>query len=324
MKTGGGASAPLPFFSLRPYVVGVQKTGHKIWRRSGHLWVSQVNKRWRGRLPPSVRRYAVAACAPADAPPRPRNWILRRPRRQRRGAPARRLAGVGGWRLAAAAVLFYYFDWKADASILSGLHRDNPDPSLPDEVENPCGYAGAWLAEQLVGRSFGVFGIVLPLIVTMIGVRIIRRRPLLLNHSALSSLLVLLLGSLTLGFLFGDAWDVFGSGWGGAFGIEIARLLRGVIGAVGVSILLLGGWILTGVFINRNFINTVNSAGSAVVGKGGRFVERVKRSVVHPSAARQTPTDSPQEADGDDAAAGPKDTNKTESSEPEPGTIGCG
>ena len=219
---------------------------------------------------------------------------------------------------AAAAVLFYYFDWKADASILSGLHRDNPDPSLPDEVENPCGYAGAWLAEQLVGRSFGVFGIVLPLIVTMIGVRIIRRRPLLLNHSALSSLLVLLLGSLTLGFLFGDAWDVFGSGWGGAFGIEIARLLRGVIGAVGVSILLLGGWILTGVFINRNFINTVNSAGSAVVGKGGRFVERVKRSVVHPSAARQTPTDSPQEADGDDAAAGPKDTNKTESSETEP------
>lgn len=107
MKTGGGASAPLPFFSLRPYVVGVQKTGHKIWRRSGHLWVSQVNKRWRGRLPPSVRRYAVAACAPADAPPRPRNWILRRPRRQRRGAPARRLAGVGGLRLAPAAVIWW-------------------------------------------------------------------------------------------------------------------------------------------------------------------------------------------------------------------------
>lgn len=107
MKTGGGASAPLPFFSLRPYVVGVPKTGHKIWRRSGHLWLSQVNKRWRGRLPPSVRRYAVAACAPADAPPRPRNWILRRPRRQRRGAPARRLAGVGGLRLAPAAVIWW-------------------------------------------------------------------------------------------------------------------------------------------------------------------------------------------------------------------------
>ena len=70
MKTGGGASAPLPFL-LRLYVVGAPKTGHKIWRRSGHLWVSQVNKRWRGRLPPSVRRYAVAACAPADAPPPP-------------------------------------------------------------------------------------------------------------------------------------------------------------------------------------------------------------------------------------------------------------
>lgn len=52
MKTGGGASAPLPFFSLRPYVVGVQKTGHKIWRRSGHLWVSQVNKDVARAAPP--------------------------------------------------------------------------------------------------------------------------------------------------------------------------------------------------------------------------------------------------------------------------------
>ena len=86
--------------------------------------MSQVNKRWRGRLPPSVRRYAVAACAPADAPPRPRNWILRRPRRQRRGAPARRLAGVGGLRLAPAAVIWWgggaagarYVVWDASLS----------------------------------------------------------------------------------------------------------------------------------------------------------------------------------------------------------------
>ena len=193
---------------------------------------------------------------------------------------------------AAAAVLFYYFDWRADASILSGAHRENPDPSLPDQVENPCGYVGAWLAEQLVGRSFGVAGIIIPLLVAMVGLRIIRRRPLLVNHSVLSALLVLLLGSLTLGFLCGERWDVFGSGWGGAFGIEIARLLRGVIGAVGTGILLVGGWILTGVFINRNFINTVNSAGSAVVGKGERIVELVKQSVVHTSVGKRSEAES--------------------------------
>ena len=55
---------------------------------------------------------------------------------------------------------------------------------------------------MLVGRSFGLFGIVVPIIVTMMGARILRRRPVLFHHSVLSSLLVLILGSLTLGARF--------------------------------------------------------------------------------------------------------------------------
>ncbi len=57
-------------------------------------------------------------------------------------------------------------------------------------------------------------------------------------------------------------------------------MLGGRIGAFGMLILLAGGWILTGVFINRNFINTVNSAGNAMVDRGGRIVEIVKHKVV--------------------------------------------
>lgn len=52
-----------------------------------------VKKWWRGRPP---LRPLAGVGALAGAPPRPRYWILRRPRRQRRGAPARRLAGAGG------------------------------------------------------------------------------------------------------------------------------------------------------------------------------------------------------------------------------------
>ena len=119
-----------------------------------------------------------------------------------------------------ASVLFYYFDWRADMSLVSGVEQEDPRlADLSDAIENPCGYAGAWLAERLVGRSFGLFGIILPLIVTMVGVRIIRQRPLLFNHSVLGALLILILGSLTLGFAFGEKWAVFGSGWGGAFGL---------------------------------------------------------------------------------------------------------
>ncbi|WP_454665617.1 DNA translocase FtsK 4TM domain-containing protein, partial [Alistipes putredinis] len=108
-----------------------------------------------------------------------------------------------------ASVLFYYFDWRADMSLVSGVEQEDPRlADLSDAIENPCGYAGAWLAERLVGRSFGLFGIILPLIVTMVGVRIIRQRPLLFNHSVLGALLILILGSLTLGFAFGEKWAV--------------------------------------------------------------------------------------------------------------------
>lgn len=211
-----------------------------------------------------------------------------------------------------ASVLFYYFDWRADMSLVSGVEQEDPRlADLSDAIENPCGYAGAWLAERLVGRSFGLFGIILPLIVTMVGVRIIRQRPLLFNHSVLGALLILILGSLTLGFAFGEKWAVFGSGWGGAFGVEVARRLTSVIGVLGNIILLLGAWILTGVFINRNFINTVNTAGNAMVDKGGKIVDLVKQSVVnvadHRSKSGEEKTDPEPEPD-----------SKPESERPQP------
>ncbi|MBQ8307523.1 MAG: DNA translocase FtsK 4TM domain-containing protein, partial [Alistipes sp.] len=101
------------------------------------------------------------------------------------------------------------------------------------------------MAEQLIGRSFGLFGLIIPMVVMTLGLRVIRRRPLVLNHSLLSALLVLLLGSLTLGYAFGMKWNMFNSGWGGAYGIELADLLHDSIGGVGTLILLLVGWILT-------------------------------------------------------------------------------
>ncbi len=175
---------------------------------------------------------------------------------------------------AASAVLFSYFNWAADQSglQLSAEEREN----LGVTPANMCGWTGARIGMWLVDRSLGVFGILLPIIVLLLGVRIIRQRPLLLNHSTLPLLLVTLLGSLTLGFAFGTEWSLCSStGWGGDFGIAVAKLLKGHIGSFGTTILLLAGWILTGVFINRNFINVVNGAGQVVVDKSGQLVERV-------------------------------------------------
>ena len=193
---------------------------------------------------------------------------------------------------AVASVLFSFVSWDVDQSILQKPAEERE--LLGNEVENLCGETGARLGRLLVDDSFGVFGILIPVMVALVGLRIIRQRPLLVNHSLLSLFLILILGSLTLGFAFGDNWSICCStGWGGAFGIEVAAVLHARIGVFGTLILLLGGWILTGVFINRNFINKVNRAGNAMVDRSGRIVETVRRRV-----AGRMPLDEPLGGEG--------------------------
>ena len=176
---------------------------------------------------------------------------------------------------AAASVLFSFFSWEADQS---GLCFTTEERVLRDLTpENLCGWTGARVGMLLVDKMFGVFGLLLPIIVLLLGVRIIRKRPLLFNHLSLSLVLVMLLGSLTLGALLGEKWSLCSStGWGGAYGVAVAELLDTHIGPMGLAILLLGGWILTGVFINRNFIDTINGMGNNLVDKAGQVVERLR------------------------------------------------
>lgn len=179
---------------------------------------------------------------------------------------------------AALSVLFSYFTWAPDQSGL--LLTSEERTTLGIEPQNLCGWGGAWIGKMLVDNSFGVFGILVPVMLILIGVRIIRKRQLLVNHSILTLFFILILGSLTLGFAFGPKWSLCASsGWGGAFGIAIGAMLRTHIGVFGTIILLLSGWILTGVFINRNFINRVNRAGNVMVDKSSWLADIFKRKV---------------------------------------------
>ena len=95
---------------------------------------------------------------------------------------------------AASSVLFSFFSWAADQS---GLQLSPEERlTLGVEPENLCGWAGAKLGRLLVDNSFGVFGILIPTMIILVGVRIIRQRPLLFNHSILSLFLIMILGSL--------------------------------------------------------------------------------------------------------------------------------
>ena len=170
------------------------------------------------------------------------------------------------------------FCWRADYAVLHG-------DTLAGAVTNPFGPVGARIGELFVGLSFGLFGVLLPVVVLLVGTALIRCTGRYLNHAALSIALVMVVGSLTLGLAFDTQWDMFGSGWGGAIGIELAKMLKLQIGA-GAWFVVIVAWILTGVFINIKFIGFLNRKGEQVVGQGRRVVERTGELLAGVAARR--------------------------------------
>ncbi len=174
------------------------------------------------------------------------------------------------------ASFFYLFHWKADCSLLSGLAELRPD--IEPSYGNVCGGIGARLADLLIGRSFGVAGIILPIYLIILGVNIIRgSKQLIINRDTLTMFLFLILSSLTLGAIFSSSWDLFGTGLGGAFGLEVSKILFDSIG-IGLILLLIAAWFAVGVFINSNFINVVNRAGSTALSNTDKVVSLLKRN----------------------------------------------
>ncbi len=177
------------------------------------------------------------------------------------------------------AVASYYFSWKNDYSIIHAIATDVENPRADKSIDNICGHAGAWIGDVLVGRGFGLFALILPVLATLLGFYIISRKPRLLHRWTLSSLLVLILGSLSLSMgeiIFSAESLAFGGGLGGSLGRAVAVPFGTAVGNTGAVLILVVGWILTGVFINSNFIDTVNHAGEVVADKGVRLVDRLK------------------------------------------------
>ena len=185
-------------------------------------------------------------------------------------------------------IVSYLFYWAEDMSAIAeiGVPMANP------EFNNICGQLGAKVAHRLVGEGFGLFAVAISFIFIIMGWRLFRYRPLKLYRFLLILSLVLVLGSLSMGYIFGTAWSVFGSGLGGEYGIALDIWLSDMIGGIGTLLVIIAGWIMTGVLINRNFLQVVDSAGEQVAGgitsatrKAFNHIQKRKQSDVKESTA---------------------------------------
>ena len=147
------------------------------------------------------------------------------------------------------AVVAHLFVWHNDLGVLA----NNPLNSVV-AVKNICSEWGAELANLLTGKSFGLFGVLVPVIGVLFGGFLFLERSRVLWRTAISIMLITICGSLTLATISG-ADGFFGSGWGGEFGIAVVDLLKAKIGVMGVIFSLVACWILIGIIINLHFID---------------------------------------------------------------------
>ena len=147
------------------------------------------------------------------------------------------------------AVVSHIFVWRNDLGALENnpLHANA-------EIKNLCSVWGAEIANLLTGKSFGFFGVLIPVIGMLFGGFLLLERSRVLWRTTLSIILVTICGSLSFAAITG-ADGFFGSGLGGEYGIAVVDMLKAKIGGTGVFFVLLACWILTCVIINLHFID---------------------------------------------------------------------
>ncbi len=152
------------------------------------------------------------------------------------------LIGIGILMLIA--FVSYFFTWKSDQSFESSQLFSNA------RVENWAGKLGARIANGLINNGFGVASFFIPLVLIVLGFRLLKVKLLPLGWTIKTSLVGLVLLSLILGFVFGATGGFLGSGLGGAHGYFMANWLQSLLGGFGASILLI---ILTFLFLTFTF-----------------------------------------------------------------------
>ncbi len=147
-------------------------------------------------------------------------------------------------------IVSHYFSWQADQVRLKGV-----------PVSNSGGSWGLGIANRLVGEWFGIFALCIPIAGFLLSLRVHRGESGYVGRVLKVLVMVMILGSLTFGFVTG-ADGAFGSGLGGKMGIDVARWATTYIGRLGLGLLLFMCWVLVAVYINSSrTIEAVSSLG---------------------------------------------------------------
>ena len=189
-------------------------------------------------------------------------------------------------------LISYLVNWKTDqdfewAKVFSG-------PEI--RVENSGGKMGAWLSNLLINKWFGLASFVFPAILVIWAMVLYRIRLVKPGKSIRNSLILIVLLSITLGLMFGDAGGLLGSGPGGQHGYFLSKWLMASIGTFGTIFLLIICYTAL-ILFSTSFLDWIRERAYpfAVAPKTGSEDAFEEDPLVESTLKPDEPTDGPEE-----------------------------
>ncbi|NVO10611.1 MAG: DNA translocase FtsK 4TM domain-containing protein [Bacteroidales bacterium] len=152
------------------------------------------------------------------------------------------------------AFISYLFTWQTDQS----FEWQNIFSGSGIRVENWTGKIGASFSVQFMNHWFGISSFSLPFIIGLLGLRLLKVRPLPFRKTTFKLLIGTVLLSLVLGFIARTIGGFLGSGLGGAHGLFVSEWISALIGKVGTAFLLLLFCITYTIYVQPDSIHWFN------------------------------------------------------------------
>ncbi len=134
-------------------------------------------------------------------------------------------------------MISFFFTGAADQSKVMNKHFIDLI-SHKQEISNWTGVGGAFIAEALINKYFGIFTFVIPIFFGIIGVRLMGVRKISLIRTFLLCSFILIWGSIFSSFVLTKIFPESHIIWGGSHGLILEQLLENTLGNIGVILVI--------------------------------------------------------------------------------------
>ncbi len=107
------------------------------------------------------------------------------------------------------------------------------------DISNWTGVGGAFVAEALINKYCGVFSIVIPIFIGLIGVRLIGIKTISILRAFILCSFILIWGSIFSSFVLTKIFPNSHIIWGGSHGSVLEQLLETALGGIGVTLIII-------------------------------------------------------------------------------------